>query len=57
MNFQNLLTKIQSQFETMCSTGKLYVSSIDGEKLWQTYLSAFKPENNPIWRVNSEYDD
>ena len=56
MNFQNLLTKIQSQFETMCSTGKLYVSSIDGEKLWQTYLSAFKPENNPIWRVNSEHD-
>ena len=56
MIFQTLLTKVQAQFEVMCSTGKLYVSSIDGEKLWQTYLSAFKPENNPIWRVNSEHD-
>lgn len=56
MNFQQLLTKIQLQFEAMCATGKLYVSSIDGETLWQTYLSSFKPENNPIWRVNSEHD-
>jgi phosphoribosylformylglycinamidine (FGAM) synthase PurS component len=56
MAFQTLLTKIQAQFETMCATGKLYISSIDGETLWQTYLSAFKPENNPIWRVNSEHD-
>jgi len=56
MNFQTLLTKIQSQFEAMCATGKLYISSVDGETLWQTYLSSFKPKNNPIWRVNSEHD-
>src|SRR5574343_1589519 len=56
MNFIKLLTKVQLQFEAMCNTGKLYISSIDGETLWQTYLSSFKPENNPIWRVNSKHD-
>ena len=39
---------LQKRFDEMCKTGKLYRSSISGEKLWQVYLGAY--QNPPIFR-------
>ena len=44
----NLL--IQAQFEKMEATGKLFRSSISGQRVWETYINGFKPEDNPVFR-------
>ena len=36
--FQN---KIQVQFDKMCTTGKLFISSITGDLIWNAYLHSF----------------
>lgn len=42
-------TKImQQQFDKMCQTENLYVSSVDGNKIWETYIKSF--ENDPVFR-------
>lgn len=41
---------LQAQFDKMCTTGKLFRSSISGQKVWETYLSSFEPKFNPIFR-------
>ena len=33
---------LQTQFEKMCATGKLFRSSLSGEDVWKLYLSSFK---------------
>lgn len=35
---------------------ELFVTSADPEALWATYLSSFKPEDNPIFRERTEHD-
>lgn len=50
MQFSEFNKKIQKQFEVLCSTGKLFRSSITGDQLWDKYLSGFTPEENPIFR-------
>ncbi len=41
---------IQEQFEKMCSTGKLFRSSLSGQQVWDLYINAFPKEHNPIFR-------
>lgn len=41
---------LQEQFDKMCSTGKLFRSSISGDSVWEIYLNAFPAEYNPIFR-------
>jgi hypothetical protein len=41
---------IQAQFDKMCSTGKLFRSSITGQEVWDLYLNGFEEEHNPIFR-------
>lgn len=45
---KELSSLLQKRFDEMCKTGKLYRSSISGEKLWQVYLGAY--QNPPIFR-------
>lgn len=47
---KNLVKEIQAQFEIICTTGKLFRSSISGQNVWELYLNNFKPENNGIFR-------
>jgi len=47
---QKFTKQIQAQFEKMCATGKLFRSSVSGQKVWEVYLESFSPENNPIFR-------
>jgi hypothetical protein len=34
----------------MCKNGKLFVSSVSGDTLWDLYLNSFAPQDNPIFR-------
>lgn len=47
---QKLVIKLQEQFDKMASTGNLYVSEVTGDTLWETYLSNFTEEYNPVFR-------
>jgi hypothetical protein len=50
MKFTKFNQQIQLQFKIMCSSGKLFRSNVPGSKIWETYLSSFKPENNKVFR-------
>jgi hypothetical protein len=50
MLFEQFNGLVKEQFEKMCSTGKLFTSSLSGDTLWDLYLSSFKPEDNPVFR-------
>lgn len=41
---------MQSQFDRMCATGKLFRSSMTGQDVWDLYIKSFKEENNKIFR-------
>lgn len=41
---------LQAQFNKMCATGKLFRSKISGQTVWDTYITSFTTENNPIFR-------
>ena len=46
------LTKLmQAQFDKMCTTGKLFRSSITGQQVWDLYISSFSPHFNPVFRA------
>lgn len=39
--------KLQSQFDLMCQTGKLFRTEVTGQEIWDTYLNSFSKENDP----------
>jgi hypothetical protein len=41
---------IQEQFNKMCSTGKLFRSSLTGLQVWDIYLTNFLKKDDPIFR-------
>lgn len=41
---------IQSQFDKMCATGKLFRSSLTGQQVWDLYINGFEKKYNPIFR-------
>lgn len=43
-----LTKQMQEQFNKMCSTGKLFRSSLSGQQVWDLYLGSFK--NDPVYR-------
>ena len=47
---EQLNKKLQLQFDKMCATGKLFVSSVTGRQVWETYLSSFSSKHDPIFR-------
>ncbi len=55
MNFNLLKSAVATQFEKMQKHG-LFRVELDKDKLWQTYLNAFPPGTNPIYKVREEYN-
>lgn len=47
---QEIVKAIQSQFDIMCQTGKLFRVELTGQEIWDLYLKSFKKENDPIFR-------
>lgn len=47
---KNLTKELQERFNSMCSLGKLFRSSITGQEVWDLYLSNFLPKDNSIFR-------
>lgn len=41
---------IQTQFNKMCQTGKLFRSSLSGQQIWNLYINGFTKDQNPIFR-------
>jgi hypothetical protein len=50
MLFEQFATLIRNQFSLMAKTGKLFVSSIGSDTLWDLYLNSFAPEDNQPFR-------
>lgn len=50
LSFEEFASLIKEQFALMCKTGKLFVSFISGDTLWDLYLNSFAPQDNPIFR-------
>ena len=55
MEFIDFKVKIQQQFDKM-STGDLFVTGVEKDVLWNTYLDSFPPGTNEIFRERREYD-
>lgn len=49
MTFKQFNLLIQQQFTAM-QEFKLFRLNITGQQIWETYLSGFKPENDPVFR-------
>jgi len=41
---------IQTQFDKMCASGKLFRSSLTGQQVWDLYINGFEKKYNPIFR-------
>lgn len=55
--FSVIKKAVQSQFEKMTrGNTKLFVSSVDKDKLWEMYLSSFPEGTNEIYNKRLEYD-
>lgn len=50
MNFKELNSLIKKQFNLMSSTGRLFISSVSGEKLWDLYIDYFNPGDDSVFR-------
>lgn len=47
---KNFSQTIQTQFDKMCQTGKLFRSSLTGNQIWDIYINSFPKEMNPVFR-------
>lgn len=56
MNFMVLKQAVAARFAEMVKMGRLLNTDIDRDAIWETYLNAFPPGTNPIYRKRTEYD-
>lgn len=56
MEFKDFNQHIKNQMDKMCRTGKLFVTDVDREVLWDLYLDSFPAGTNDIYKVRREYD-
>lgn len=54
-DFRTFARLIAAQFAFL-STHELFRMDVEGQFLWDTYLDAFPPGTNPIYRVRTEHD-
>lgn len=47
---KNFNKKIQEKFAEMAKTGKLFQVALSGRAIWDLYLAAFDPKDNPMFR-------
>ncbi len=55
MDFHVIKSAVAKQFEKM-SKHELFVTNIDKDEVWQTYLSSFPEGTNPMYRERTEHD-
>lgn len=55
MNFINFKEAIQKQFDKI-KDSELFITNIDKDKMWETYLNSFPSGINKIYRERREYD-
>lgn len=55
LEFKQLQNAVAKQFKAM-ATGPLFQVAIDKDRLWETYLGAFPPGTNPIYKTRTEHD-
>jgi hypothetical protein len=50
LSFESFASLIREQFALIAKTGKLFVSSVSGDALWDLYLKSFSKEDDPVFR-------
>lgn len=56
MNFKPFKQAAAAHFAVMVNQPVLFRSSVDPDSVWATYLAAFTPEQNPIFRERTKHD-
>ncbi|HEY8924295.1 MAG TPA: hypothetical protein VIU64_07935 [Polyangia bacterium] len=47
---------VAASFQAICNASQVYVTGVDGDALYQRYLSAFPAGTNPIFKKRTEHD-
>jgi hypothetical protein len=55
-NFKPFADAVKTQFDIMAATGKLFSVDVDKDQMYDTYLGAFKPEDNPMFLERTVHD-
>lgn len=55
LDFKKLQRPVTDRFRALTQLD-LFCVDVDGDKLWETYLGAFPPGTNPIFRERTEHD-
>ena len=50
ISFERFAELIGNQFSIMCKTGKLFISSVSDDTMWDLYLKSFTKEDDPVFR-------
>jgi len=53
--FQELAAAVRARFDEL-GKSTLFVLAVDGDALWRTYLQAFPPGTDPLFRKHTEHD-
>jgi hypothetical protein len=56
MNFLNIKNAVAAQFNAMTVSGRLFLTNVPKDEMWETYLKAFPEGTNPIFRERTEHD-
>lgn len=56
VDFPVFKQKVQEQFNKMTEEDTLFVTNIDKDSLWETYLKSFPKGTNPMFRERTEHD-
>lgn len=56
MNFLYFKNAVNIQFETMASSKEMFVTDVDKDDIWDTYLKSFPEGSNPIFRERTDHD-
>lgn len=56
MNFKDFSQRFEANFKRLAAEHEhLFVTAATNEELWNTYINAFRPGENPIYRTNTEH--
>lgn len=56
MNFKTFQVAVAEQYKKMEATGNLFRTSVEKDKLWETYLASFPEGSDPIYKTRTEHD-
>jgi len=55
-NFSAFAQAVHNSFQKILKSESAWIIDVEGDNLWQTYLTAFPEGSNPIFRVRTEHD-